>query len=297
VAGQVSDGPLFQPWFAQTGLPISEAYWAHVKIAGRPTDTLIQAFQRRVLTFTPTNPAGWQVEMGNIGLHYLEWRYSTGAAPAPAGSPAPVGPPPLPAVVITGIVTGKSGLDLNEQSVSLVNNGQSLAVMSGWRLVSPKNDHLDVYTFPQGVTLPPGAKLTVLAGQGIDSPGTLHMRRVTWLFDATGFDGVILYDGAGREVSRYFLQQGAPPTAPPAPPGPAATETAPAGEATETPLPADVTETPTAAAGTATPTATAGAAGTVTATPTANRSVTATATGAASRTASPTVTATATRAP
>jgi hypothetical protein len=297
VAGQVSEGPLFQPWFAQTGLPISEAYWAHVKIAGRPTDTLIQAFQRRVLTFTPTNPAGWQVEMGNIGLHYLEWRYSTGAAPAPAGSPAPVGPPPLPAVVITGIVTGKSGLDLNEQSVSLVNNGQSLAVMSGWRLVSPKNDHLDVYTFPQGVTLPPGAKLTVLAGQGIDSPGTLHMRRVTWLFDATGFDGVILYDGAGREVSRYFLQQGAPPTAPPAPPGPAATETAPAGEATETPLPADVTETPTAAAGTATPTATAGAAGTVTATPTANRSVTATATGAASRTASPTVTATATRAP
>jgi len=198
-------------------------------------------------------------------------------------------------VVITGIVIGKSGLDLNEQTVSIANNGASTVVMSGWRLVSPKNDHLDVYIFPQGVTLAPGAKLTVLAGQGFDSPTTLHMRRVTWLFDATGFDGVILYDAAGREVSRYFLQQGAPPTAPPAPPGPAATSTPP-GQATVTP-PADVTDTPTAAAGTATLTDTAGAAGTATATATPNLSVTATATGSVSPTASPTVTATPTRAP
>src|SRR5207302_953615 len=29
------------------------------------------------LTYTPDNPAGWQVEAGNVGLHYYEWRYGT----------------------------------------------------------------------------------------------------------------------------------------------------------------------------------------------------------------------------
>jgi hypothetical protein len=28
-----------------------------------------------VLTFAPDNPAGWQVEMGNVGQHYVAWRY------------------------------------------------------------------------------------------------------------------------------------------------------------------------------------------------------------------------------
>jgi hypothetical protein len=63
------------PWFYATGRPISDAYWGKIKIAGRPTDALIQAFERRVLTYVPTNPAGFQVEFGNIGAHYRDWRY------------------------------------------------------------------------------------------------------------------------------------------------------------------------------------------------------------------------------
>ena len=43
----------------------------------------IKISERRVLTFTPSNAPGWQVEMGNIGQHYVQWRY-------PAGLPAPV---------------------------------------------------------------------------------------------------------------------------------------------------------------------------------------------------------------
>ncbi len=40
---------------------------------------LVQAFERRLLTFVPGNSAGWQVEAGNVGRHYYEWRY--GAPP------------------------------------------------------------------------------------------------------------------------------------------------------------------------------------------------------------------------
>jgi hypothetical protein len=72
---QVVKQALSTPWFYATGRPISDAYWAKVKIAGKLTDTLIQAFERRVLTYTPSNPAGFQVEMGNIGAHYRDWRY------------------------------------------------------------------------------------------------------------------------------------------------------------------------------------------------------------------------------
>jgi hypothetical protein len=35
----------------------------------------VQLFERRVLTYTPTNPAAYQVEFGNIGQHYHRWRY------------------------------------------------------------------------------------------------------------------------------------------------------------------------------------------------------------------------------
>jgi len=35
----------------------------------------VQVFERRVLTYTPGNPPGWDVEAGNVGLHYYEWRY------------------------------------------------------------------------------------------------------------------------------------------------------------------------------------------------------------------------------
>jgi hypothetical protein len=35
----------------------------------------LQCFERRCLTYTPDNPEGWQVEFGNIGRHYYQWRY------------------------------------------------------------------------------------------------------------------------------------------------------------------------------------------------------------------------------
>jgi thermitase len=73
----LTDGRLFEPWFYATGYPISEAYWARVKVKNVIQDVLIQCFERRCLTYTPSNPEGWKVEMGNVGLHYRDWRYNT----------------------------------------------------------------------------------------------------------------------------------------------------------------------------------------------------------------------------
>jgi Glycosyl hydrolase family 99 len=72
--GDYVDGQLFD-WVFAFGYPITEAYWIQTKIAGVPQWTLVQAFERRILTYTPSNPAGYQVEMGNVGQHYYRWRY------------------------------------------------------------------------------------------------------------------------------------------------------------------------------------------------------------------------------
>ncbi len=78
-------GQLFEnPYFA-TGRPITEPYWAEVKVAGTVKWVLIQAFERRILTYTPDNPAGWQVEAGNVGSHYFDWRYNQ-QPPMPPGA-------------------------------------------------------------------------------------------------------------------------------------------------------------------------------------------------------------------
>jgi hypothetical protein len=34
-----------------------------------------QLYERRVVTYTPSNPAEFRVEMGNVGQHYFQWRY------------------------------------------------------------------------------------------------------------------------------------------------------------------------------------------------------------------------------
>jgi hypothetical protein len=81
------------------GLAITEPVWATVKVAGTQKDVLMQGFERRVLTYTPSNPDGFKVEYGNIGRAYYAWRYPSGTTPAPAGNttPAPAAsatPPP-----------------------------------------------------------------------------------------------------------------------------------------------------------------------------------------------------------
>lgn len=90
--GTIANDALFQSPFYATGFPVTEAYWANIRVGGVATDVLIQCFERRCLTFTPSNSAGWQVEAGNVGQHYYAWRYGsappqdTGSVPPPPGS-------------------------------------------------------------------------------------------------------------------------------------------------------------------------------------------------------------------
>jgi len=80
-SGLVDDGGklvterLFPNPFYVTGYPITEAYWTETQVGGVTKDVLVQCFERRCLTYTPGNPAGWQVEFGNVGQHYYVWRY------------------------------------------------------------------------------------------------------------------------------------------------------------------------------------------------------------------------------
>ncbi len=102
--GQYTNGQLNQPWFLASGLPTTEAYWAKVKIAGQQTDVLIQAFERRVLTYIPAyNGTPFAVQMGNVGQHYYDWRYkNAGCSGAPPPASTPVVPPastPVPTTV------------------------------------------------------------------------------------------------------------------------------------------------------------------------------------------------------
>ncbi|HEX2915218.1 MAG TPA: hypothetical protein VH186_30920 [Chloroflexia bacterium] len=70
----VPNNKLFN-WMDVMGLPLTEAYWTTTLVGGQLKPVLVQAFERRVLTYTPSNPTQYQVEMGNVGMHYYTWRY------------------------------------------------------------------------------------------------------------------------------------------------------------------------------------------------------------------------------
>ncbi|HUS14679.1 MAG TPA: hypothetical protein VM536_06625, partial [Chloroflexia bacterium] len=63
-------------WIYVMGYPITEAYWTQMRVKGQDLPVLVQAYQRRVLTYIPDFPPEWRVQQGNVGQHYLEWRYT-----------------------------------------------------------------------------------------------------------------------------------------------------------------------------------------------------------------------------
>jgi hypothetical protein len=72
--GQSFVGPVYDPLFV-FGLPVTGAFWVKAKVGGKEVPVLFQVFERRVLTYTPSNPDAFKVEMGNVGQHYYQWRY------------------------------------------------------------------------------------------------------------------------------------------------------------------------------------------------------------------------------
>lgn len=49
---------------------------------------LVQLYERRVLIYVPDNPAGYKVEMDNVGQHYFQWRYPHLGQPWAAPDPS-----------------------------------------------------------------------------------------------------------------------------------------------------------------------------------------------------------------
>jgi hypothetical protein len=70
----VANQPIFD-WLFTLGYPTAEPFWTRARIGGVERDVMFQVFERRVLTYVPDNPAQYQVEMGNVGRHYYQWRY------------------------------------------------------------------------------------------------------------------------------------------------------------------------------------------------------------------------------
>jgi plastocyanin len=96
------------------GLAVTEPVWANVKVAGKVVPVLVQGFERRVLTYTPSNPPGFAVEYGNIGRAYQQWRYqggtsATGRSPATMGAEMPMPMPMAPAPPMTEPQPGSGG--------------------------------------------------------------------------------------------------------------------------------------------------------------------------------------------
>ncbi len=90
--GKTTMAPLFANGYAGgVGFPLTEAYWAKARVGGVTKQVLVQAFERRVLTYTPDNPDGYKVEAGNVGTQYLRWRYGKETPPLPGSRVAVAG--------------------------------------------------------------------------------------------------------------------------------------------------------------------------------------------------------------
>jgi hypothetical protein len=87
-------------WVFAMGYPLTEPYWIPIQVGNEQRWVLMQAFQRRILTYTPGNPQGFQVEMGNVGRTYYDWRYGQ-TPPAPTPTPQPTVPAGQPGITVS----------------------------------------------------------------------------------------------------------------------------------------------------------------------------------------------------
>ncbi|MGA7672199.1 MAG: hypothetical protein WBW04_17370, partial [Nitrolancea sp.] len=116
--GQTITDKLSPNPFYPTGYPLTEAYWTHVLVGGVSKLVLVQVFERRVLTYTPSNSDGWKVEAGNVGQHYYAWRYGGDSA----ASSTVVAQEAISASA-GGVVTTSDGVKINVPAGALSNDG------------------------------------------------------------------------------------------------------------------------------------------------------------------------------
>ena len=112
-----SDGQkLFSNPFYATGYPLTEPYWTKTIVGGVEKDVLVQVFERRVLTYTPSNSDAFKVEMGNIGRQYYQWRYGKTPSVDDGETPQQL----EPNITIPGLTIDNSGSDILGITVSSI---------------------------------------------------------------------------------------------------------------------------------------------------------------------------------
>lgn len=93
--GRLVEQQIYSPLFV-FGKPVSAPYWVQVSVGAdeegnlnAPIPVLFQVFERRVLTYIPSYDPPFNVQMGNVGQHYHQWRYGDTPAPQPDPDPDP----------------------------------------------------------------------------------------------------------------------------------------------------------------------------------------------------------------
>ncbi|NWJ46162.1 MAG: hypothetical protein HXX08_09810 [Chloroflexi bacterium] len=139
-------------WVYTAGYPITEPMWTVSTVNGAKRDVLVQLFERRVLTWTPSNPDDFKVEMGNVGRHYYTWRYDPKYdVPVTPASRATINPTAaFPGA--TFVVKSDSFIPNEAIKVTLVTpDGKTNASFDTWG-ANTKGELLYVFTTTAGAT-------------------------------------------------------------------------------------------------------------------------------------------------
>ncbi len=216
----VDQTPLFD-WVSVTGYPIAPAFWVTVRVGGASTAVMVQLFERRVLSYTPTNPTAFQVEMGNIGLHYFNYRYLSPDAPlAPITAPSvsqtttkPTKPSTSPRATSAPRITGAGPVrivdlvarpmdgaaDVNGETVTIRNDGLATVDITRWTLADASGKNL--FPFPS-LALTPGGIAVVHSGRGVASGADYYWGKTVGIWNDKG-DTATLRDASGAIISTY----------------------------------------------------------------------------------------------
>jgi hypothetical protein len=184
---------LFPSEFYATGYPITDSYWVRVRVGGVERDVLTQCFQRRCLTWTPLNPPEWQVEAGNIGQHYYQWRYGD------SGKHPVLHAPLTGDVRVTFILYDPNQHPtIGHEYVDITNFSDTVIPLTGWRI----HDNANItYTF-KDFRLQPGATVRLHVAHGVDTASDVYWGRGGAVWNNTG-DAAFLYDATGALVHSY----------------------------------------------------------------------------------------------
>ena len=221
-AGFIREGPLFPNPFYATGFPITEAYWTTVRVGGVPKRVLVQVFERRVLTYTPDNPPGWQVEAGNVGQHYYRWRYELAPDRGSRNNPIPRGEAAMLyggwEVRVVGVIPNATELVLRENmfndppkpgyqffivTIEATYRGPGSARFDGGfrlRAVGPAN--VSYSTFEDSCGVIPDE----ISDREVFSGGTIR-GNVCWQVLSSDAENLLMYDDpflADRYVTTFF---------------------------------------------------------------------------------------------